>query len=204
MGSYGLISAAGLLSHHADWVKLICRTCWIRGTYPPDKTKTTILSLCSSSFPNVLLSNYLSWNAKKPATTGGFAVNRPTWAKTALFLPRALLMTVRLEALPAFVFRHLQTPFLFQITHRFKSGLGAKSAASVLPCKAFSLVMGRLAIPASHPIRSHTRPARWPARGKNAAGKSHKPPTGFYTPRPSVAPISGPSPPFVGGWFSNR
>jgi hypothetical protein len=41
-----------------------------------------------------------------------------------LFLPRALLVAVRLEALPAFVLRHLETSFLFQITHRCKEWFG--------------------------------------------------------------------------------
>ena len=54
-----------------------------------------------------------------------------------LLLPCTLLVAVRLEALPAFVFRHLQTPFLFQIAHRYReSGLAAKRAVSPLPCKA--------------------------------------------------------------------
>jgi hypothetical protein len=34
-----------------------------------------------------------------------------------LLLPRTLLVAVRLEALPAFVLRHLQTTFLLQVTH---------------------------------------------------------------------------------------
>jgi len=38
-------------------------------------------------------------------------------ALPALFLPSALLVAVRLEALPAFVFRHLQTSFLLKISH---------------------------------------------------------------------------------------
>lgn len=36
-----------------------------------------------------------------------------------LFLPSAFFVTVRLEALPAFMLRHLQPSFLFQIAHRF-------------------------------------------------------------------------------------
>jgi hypothetical protein len=34
-----------------------------------------------------------------------------------LLLPRALLVAIRLQALPALVLVHLQTSFLFQITH---------------------------------------------------------------------------------------
>ena len=34
-----------------------------------------------------------------------------------LLLPRALLMAVRLKALPAFVLRHLQTALLLEISH---------------------------------------------------------------------------------------
>ena len=34
-----------------------------------------------------------------------------------LLLPRAFLVAVRLEALAAFVFRHLQTSFLLKISH---------------------------------------------------------------------------------------
>jgi hypothetical protein len=41
-------------------------------------------------------------------------------AKSAdLFLPRALLVAISFQALPALVLVHLQTTFLFQITHGF-------------------------------------------------------------------------------------
>jgi len=36
---------------------------------------------------------------------------------TASFLPSALLVAIRFEALAAFVFRHLQTSFLLKISH---------------------------------------------------------------------------------------
>ena len=35
----------------------------------------------------------------------------------ALLLPRALLVAIRLQSLPALVLVHLQTTFLFQIAH---------------------------------------------------------------------------------------
>jgi len=56
--------------------------------------------------------------SKKPAIIGGFVKNRSfLQSGSGLFLPSALLVAVRLEALPAFVFRHLQTSFLLKISH---------------------------------------------------------------------------------------
>jgi hypothetical protein len=61
---------------------------------------------------------------------GGFAFQAERRALTArdLLLPRALFMTVRLEAFPALVLRHFQPAFLFEITH----GVEIESA----PCEA--------------------------------------------------------------------
>ena len=74
----------------------------------------------------------LAGNKKPAAMNGGFA----SWAKRTrlngardLLLPRALFVTVRLEAFPALVLRHFQPAFLFEITH----GVEIESA----PCEAW-------------------------------------------------------------------
>ena len=74
----------------------------------------------------------LGGNKKPAAMNGGFA----SWAKRARFkgardllLPRALFVTVRLEAFPALVLRHFQPTFLFEIAHGVRE---LKSA----PCEA--------------------------------------------------------------------
>jgi hypothetical protein len=54
---------------------------------------------------------------KKPAKIGGFVKKSALSDARTLLLPGALLVAVRFEALPAFVFRHLETSFLFQIAH---------------------------------------------------------------------------------------
>jgi hypothetical protein len=51
----------------------------------------------------------------------------------SLFLPRALLVAVRLQALAALVLVHLQTAFLFQVTH-----WRSKVLRETAPCGAFS------------------------------------------------------------------
>jgi len=60
------------------------------------------------------------WPEKKQKTRqiGGFVKKTAFYESAAdLFLPSALLVAVRLEALPAFVFRHLQTSFLLKVSH---------------------------------------------------------------------------------------
>jgi hypothetical protein len=57
---------------------------------------------------------------KKPASYGGGLAERRAEISPRLFLPCTLLVPVRLEALAAFVFRHLQTSFLLKISHGAK------------------------------------------------------------------------------------
>jgi hypothetical protein len=47
---------------------------------------------------------------RKPADLAGFERGKS-------LLPSALLVAVRLEALPAFVLRHLEATFLLKVTH---------------------------------------------------------------------------------------
>ena len=53
-----------------------------------------------------------------------------------LFLPRTFLVAVRLEALPAFVFRHLQTSFLLKISHGVSRLMNGQRATALARCKA--------------------------------------------------------------------
>ena len=53
-----------------------------------------------------------------------------------LFLPSALFVPVSLEALAALVLRHLQTTFLFQITHGVEIVVKAERAGPAHRCKA--------------------------------------------------------------------
>jgi hypothetical protein len=46
------------------------------------------------------------------------AVEQNGSQRRRLFLPGALLVTIRLQALPALVLVHLQTTFLFEIAHK--------------------------------------------------------------------------------------
>ena len=73
----------------------------------------------------------LGGNKKPAAMNGGFASQakrtRFNGARD-LLLPRALFVTVGLEAFPALVLRHFQPAFLFEITH----GVEIESA----PCEA--------------------------------------------------------------------
>jgi hypothetical protein len=97
--------------------KAICRTCWIWGTYLSDKRKTIMLSSRPDSFPYLLPEVQADYKCK--TRRNGRVLEGNVWVGY-LLLPSALLVAVRLEALPAFVFRHLQTSFLFQIAHRYK------------------------------------------------------------------------------------
>jgi len=53
-----------------------------------------------------------------------------------LFLPSTLLVAVRLEALAAFVLRHLQTSFLLEISHGEKELVNGHRATGASRCKA--------------------------------------------------------------------
>jgi hypothetical protein len=53
-----------------------------------------------------------------------------------LLLPRTLLVAVGLEALPAFMFRHLQTSFLLKISHGVKRLMKGQRARGLARCKA--------------------------------------------------------------------
>ena len=68
---------------------------------------------------------------KPAAIRSGFGpkLTRPTRAAKDLLLPRALFVTVGLEAFPALVLRHFQPTFLFEIAHGVRE---LKSA----PCEA--------------------------------------------------------------------
>jgi hypothetical protein len=68
---------------------------------------------------------------KPAAICGGFGtkLTRPPRAAQDLLLPRALFVTVGLEAFPALVLRHFQPTFLFEIAHGVRE---LKSA----PCEA--------------------------------------------------------------------
>ena len=46
----------------------------------------------------------------------------------ALLLPRALLVAIRLQSLPALVLVHLQTTLLFQVAHGDKAPCGRATA----------------------------------------------------------------------------
>jgi len=59
----------------AGWIlsrTAICRTCWIWGTYPPDKRKTIMPVGRSNSFPYVLLTHHSDPRAKNPPSLAGF------------------------------------------------------------------------------------------------------------------------------------
>lgn len=83
-----------------------------------DKSKT---ALNSSSVAIYLFFKGRGRNTtKNPPVTGGFAkvLSWPREQPVDLHeLPRALLVPVRLQTLAALVLRHLQTTFLFEITH---------------------------------------------------------------------------------------
>jgi hypothetical protein len=60
-----------------------------------------------------------SGKKRKPAVTHGGMENQNSKnrEKTGSLLPRTLLVAVRLQALSALVLVHLQSSFLFQVTH---------------------------------------------------------------------------------------
>jgi hypothetical protein len=77
-------------------------------------------------------------NKKPAAMSGGLAANRRRAQQRrapGLLLPRALFVTVRLEAFPALVLRHFQPAFLFEITHGERE-LCAHRARRTAGCKA--------------------------------------------------------------------
>jgi len=75
----------------------------------------------TSKAPPFERSQALNFGQKKdpPGNTGGSrkAINRRAANAAPLLLPSTLLVAIRLQALTALVFIHLQTTFLFQIAH---------------------------------------------------------------------------------------
>jgi hypothetical protein len=60
------------------------------------------------------------YNEKPAAKNGGFEAKMKferAPRRHGSFLPRALLVAIRLQALPALVLVHLQTALLFQVAH---------------------------------------------------------------------------------------
>jgi hypothetical protein len=102
-----------------------------------DKTKTITGLSISNSFPNVLHHPpaHSSMTKNPPFDCGGFAAIQAE-ISGRLFLPCTLLMTVRFEALAAFVFRHLQTSFLLKISHGVKRLMKGQRATGPAWCKA--------------------------------------------------------------------
>jgi len=73
---------------------------------------------------------------KKPAIWNGGLRKLNKKNPVALFLPGAFLVAIRFEALAAFVFRHLQTSFLFEISHGVKRLMKGQRATGPPWCKA--------------------------------------------------------------------
>jgi hypothetical protein len=87
---------------------------------PSDKSKTIKEPFSPNSFPTVLHLPEITKLMQKTRQNSVAGLSKSNGAEAAgrLLLPGTLLVAVRLEALPTFVFRHLQTSFLLQVAHR--------------------------------------------------------------------------------------
>jgi len=90
---------------------------WIGVSLGSDKTKTIPDTFTSNSFPVFYNRTIGPDYCKKPANKLWRALKTDAEFFCGLLLPSTFLVTVRFEALSAFVFRHLQTSFLLKISH---------------------------------------------------------------------------------------